>query len=206
MSIGREINPLDRGEERLATRRLRSATLVATLEEWLHAERAKLSPHNVVAKAIDYMLTRWPAFSRLLEDGPSVLRTTWRKERRAVWPWKKVMALPGSERRAERAAGLCQRYVLRFGGNIRWRVTISFARQQFPACDHPAGALSRRIGLAVPLAGPIARRMRKISYSGYRFPPEIIQQAIWLYLRFTPSKICWRSVEWPCLTRPFGVG
>ena len=29
--------------------------------------------------------------------------------------------------------------------------------------------------------------MRKISYAGYRFPPEIIQQAIWLYLRFTLS-------------------
>ena len=27
--------------------------------------------------------------------------------------------------------------------------------------------------------------MRKISYSGYRFPPEIIHQAVWLYLRFT---------------------
>ena len=27
----------------------------------------------------------------------------------------------------------------------------------------------------------------KISYNGYRFPPEIIQQAIWLYLRFTLS-------------------
>ena len=27
--------------------------------------------------------------------------------------------------------------------------------------------------------------MSKISYSGYRFPSEIIQQAIWLYLRFT---------------------
>ncbi|MGD0189069.1 MAG: IS6 family transposase, partial [Roseiarcus sp.] len=27
--------------------------------------------------------------------------------------------------------------------------------------------------------------MTKISYAGYRFPPEIIQQAIWLYLRFT---------------------
>ena len=27
----------------------------------------------------------------------------------------------------------------------------------------------------------------KTSYSGYRFPPEIIQQAIWLYLRFTLS-------------------
>jgi transposase-like protein len=29
--------------------------------------------------------------------------------------------------------------------------------------------------------------MRKISYAGYRFPPEIIPQAIWLYLRFTLS-------------------
>ena len=29
--------------------------------------------------------------------------------------------------------------------------------------------------------------MEKISYSGYRFPPEIIHQAIWLYLRFTLS-------------------
>ena len=29
--------------------------------------------------------------------------------------------------------------------------------------------------------------MKRISYSGYRFPPAIIQQAIWLYLRFTLS-------------------
>jgi putative transposase len=29
--------------------------------------------------------------------------------------------------------------------------------------------------------------MTRISYSGYRFPPTIIQQAIWLYLRFTLS-------------------
>ena len=29
--------------------------------------------------------------------------------------------------------------------------------------------------------------MKIISYSGYRFPPEIIHQAIWLYLRFTLS-------------------
>src|SRR5271169_853468 len=31
------------------------------------------------------------------------------------------------------------------------------------------------------------KRMSKISYSGYRFPPEIIHQAIWLYLQFTLS-------------------
>jgi putative transposase len=29
--------------------------------------------------------------------------------------------------------------------------------------------------------------MRKISYVGYRFPPGVIHQAIWLYLRFTLS-------------------
>src|SRR3977135_3901650 len=34
--------------------------------------------------------------------------------------------------------------------------------------------------------------MKKISYEGYRFPPEIIQQAIWLYVRFTLS---FRDVE-----------
>jgi putative transposase len=31
-----------------------------------------------------------------------------------------------------------------------------------------------------------------VTYSGYRFPPEIIQQAIWLYVRFTLS---FRDVE-----------
>jgi putative transposase len=34
--------------------------------------------------------------------------------------------------------------------------------------------------------------MQKISYDGYRLPPDIIQQAIWLYLRFTLS---FRDVE-----------
>ena len=29
--------------------------------------------------------------------------------------------------------------------------------------------------------------MQNISYDGYRFPPQIIHQAIWLYLRFTLS-------------------
>ena len=38
-----------------------------------------------------------------------------------------------------------------------------------------------------PCGGPVAKAMKKISYSGYRFPPEIIQQAIWLYVRFTLS-------------------
>jgi putative transposase len=40
--------------------------------------------------------------------------------------------------------------------------------------------------------GAVAEGMRKISYAGYRFPPEVIHQAIWLYLRFMLS---FRDVE-----------
>jgi transposase-like protein len=44
--------------------------------------------------------------------------------------------------------------------------------------------------------------MTKISYAGYRFPAEIIQQAIWLYVRFTLS---FRDVEDLLAERGIGV-
>jgi putative transposase len=34
--------------------------------------------------------------------------------------------------------------------------------------------------------------VRPLLYSGYRFPPDIIQRAVWMYLRFTLS---FRDVE-----------
>src|ERR1700730_6447379 len=43
-----------------------------------------------------------------------------------------------------------------------------------------------------PAGGQVARGMKRISHKGYRFPLEIIQQAIWLYVRFTLS---FRDVE-----------
>jgi len=43
--------------------------LVAELETWMRQERAKLSRHNDVAKAMDYMLNRWASFTRFLDDG-----------------------------------------------------------------------------------------------------------------------------------------
>jgi putative transposase len=39
---------------------------------------------------------------------------------------------------------------------------------------------------------PLFSTMTKISYARYRFPPVIIQQPIWLYVRFTLS---FRNVE-----------
>src|SRR5262249_42132899 len=56
-------------EQRLAVRQEQSAPLVAALEGWMSEERRKLSRHSDVAGAIDYMLKRWPSFSRFLDDG-----------------------------------------------------------------------------------------------------------------------------------------
>ena len=53
-------------DERLAIRQERSRSLVADLETRLRVDRAKLSPKNDTARAIDYMLKRWPAFARFL--------------------------------------------------------------------------------------------------------------------------------------------
>jgi len=52
--------------------------------------------------------------------------------------------------------------------------------------------------------------MTKISYAGYRFPPEIIQHAIWLYYRFTLSfrdvEDCWPNAGLSSPTRRSGAG
>jgi transposase len=104
--IEREINGLT-AEARLRARRKESAALVAGLEGWMRAERAKLSRHAAVAKAIDYMLTRWGAFARFLHDGRICL-TNNAAERalRGLALGRKSWLFAGSERGAERAASM----------------------------------------------------------------------------------------------------
>src|SRR5580700_6781356 len=54
-------------EQRRAVRRELSAPLVADLESWMREQRAKLSRSNDVAKAMEYVLKRWTAFTRFLD-------------------------------------------------------------------------------------------------------------------------------------------
>ena len=56
-------------EQRVAARRKDIAPLVNGLIDWMRRERSKLSRHNEVAKAFDYMLKRIDAFTRFLDDG-----------------------------------------------------------------------------------------------------------------------------------------
>ena len=66
--IERPINGFE-ADKRKAARQEQSAALVADLNTWMRDERGKLSRHNDVAKAMDYMLKRWDSFARFLDDG-----------------------------------------------------------------------------------------------------------------------------------------
>jgi transposase len=67
-AIEREINGAA-AEQRLAVRQERVKTLVGEFEAWMRSERARLSRHADIARAMDYTLKRWPAFTRFLDDG-----------------------------------------------------------------------------------------------------------------------------------------
>jgi transposase len=104
--IERSINGLGT-EERHRVRAERSAPLVADLEQWLREERARLSRSASVAQPIDYMLKRWDALARFLDDGRICL-TNNAAERalRGFALGRKSWLFAGSERGADRAAAM----------------------------------------------------------------------------------------------------
>ena len=100
----REINGLS-AELRLTFRREHIVPLVKDFEDWMRAERTKLSRHAEVAKAMDYMLKRWPAFTRFLDDGRICLsNNAAERALRGIALGRKAWLFAGSERGGERAA------------------------------------------------------------------------------------------------------
>ena len=105
--IERGINRLP-AAARLEARQRLSRPLVEALHDWLLAERARMSKHNPVAKAINYMFEkagRWDAFTRFLDDGRLCL-TNNAAERalRGVALGRKAWLFAGSQRGGDRAA------------------------------------------------------------------------------------------------------
>jgi transposase len=102
--LERAINGLS-PEERVAARRKDVAPLVNDLIEWMKRERGKLSRHNDVAKAMDYMLKRIDVFTRFLEDGRICLsNNAAERELRGIALGRKSWLFAGSDRGGERAA------------------------------------------------------------------------------------------------------
>jgi transposase len=91
--------------ERLAARQDLSAPLVAELEAWMRQERAGLARHNDLAKAINYMLNRWTAFTRFLGDGRICLsNNAAERALRGVALGRRSWLFAGSDRGGQRAA------------------------------------------------------------------------------------------------------
>src|ERR1700735_365226 len=92
-------------DRRKAVRQELSAPLVADLETWMREQRTKLSRGNDVAKAMDYMLKRWAAFTRFLDDGRICLsNNAAERALRGIALGRKSWLFAGSDRGGERAA------------------------------------------------------------------------------------------------------
>ncbi|MDA1077366.1 MAG: transposase, partial [Proteobacteria bacterium] len=96
-------------DERLEARQRLSTPLVADLERWLRGERALLSKHAKVAKAIDYLLSpnHWSGFTSFLKDGRICLtNNAAERSLRGVALGRKSWLFAGSERGGQRAAAM----------------------------------------------------------------------------------------------------
>jgi transposase len=105
-AIEREINGKP-PEVRRAVRQEQSKPLVAALERYMREQFERLSPKNDVAKAIGYMLTRWPSFTRFLEDGRVCLsNNAAERALRCVALGRRNWTFAGSDAGGRRAAAI----------------------------------------------------------------------------------------------------
>lgn len=105
--VEREITGLT-AEARHEARQRLGRPMVCDLHDWMRFERARMSKHNPVAKAINYMFEedgRWEAFTRFLDDG-GICLTNDAAERalRGVALGRKAWLFAGSLRGGDRAA------------------------------------------------------------------------------------------------------
>jgi transposase len=135
----RAINGLP-AEQRHAVRQRDIAPLVAELEAWMRQTRVKLSRHNDLAKAMDYMLKRWVAFTAFLSDGRICL-TNNAAERalRGIALGRKAWLFAGSHRGGERAAAMYSLIVTAKLNDVDPRAWLADVLARI--ADHPASRL-----------------------------------------------------------------
>jgi len=94
-------------EERSTVRQERSKPLVEELQVYMREQRAKLSRGHDLAKAIDYILKRWAAFTLFLDDGRACLsNNAAERALRGIALGRKSWMFCGSDRGGQRAAAM----------------------------------------------------------------------------------------------------
>jgi transposase len=110
------------------------------LETWMRHERAKLSRHNDVAKAMDYLLKRWPAFTRFLDDGRICLsNNAAERALRGIALGRKAWLFAGSDRGGERAANIYTLIITAKLNDVDPRAWLADVLARIS--DHPASKL-----------------------------------------------------------------
>jgi len=151
----RDINGLP-ATQRQAIRQVRVAPLVTSLESWMRVERGKLSRHADVAKAIDYRLKRWDAFTRFLADGRICL-TNNAAERalRGIALGRKSWLFAGSDRGGKRAAAMYSLIASAELNNIDPRAWLADVLARIG--DHPVSRLHELLPWHWPRATRVDR-------------------------------------------------
>ena len=139
--IERSINGRS-AEQRRAVRQELSTPLVADLEQWLREQRPKLSRGNDLAKAMDYMLKRWPAFTRFLDDGRICLsNNAAERALRGIALGRKSWLFAGSDRGGQRAAAIYSLIVTAKLNNVDPQAWLANVLARI--ADHPAHSIDQ---------------------------------------------------------------
>ena len=94
-------------DERKAVRQEFSKPLIDDLHIYMVEQRAKLSRGNDAAKGLDYILKRWQAFTRFLDDGRVCLsNNAAERALRGIALGRKSWLFAGSDRGGQRAAAM----------------------------------------------------------------------------------------------------
>jgi hypothetical protein len=127
---------------RLAIRQQRAAPLVTSLQSWMRAARGRMSRHADGAKAIDYMLKRWKAFTRFLSDGRICLsNNAAERALRGIALGRKSWLFAGSDRGGQRAAAMYSLMITARLNDIDPRAWLADVLARIG--DHPASRLDQ---------------------------------------------------------------
>src|SRR5204862_5535190 len=108
---------------------------------WLREQRAKLSRGNNLTRAIDYMLKRWTAFSRFLDDGRVCLsNNAAERALRGIALGRKSWLFAGSDRGGRRAAVMYSLIVTAKLNDVDPQAWLADVLRRIN--DHPAARLA----------------------------------------------------------------
>lgn len=138
-ALEREINGAP-AAQRLTVRQQHAVPLVDDLERWMRGERGRLSRHAEVAKAMDYMLTRWAAFRAFVGDGRICLtKNAAERSLRGVAIGRKAWLFAGSDRGGDRAAAMYSLIVTAKMNDVDPKAWLADGLARI--ADHPARRL-----------------------------------------------------------------